>query len=57
MIDNDFSGVSDMAVEGNGVRIGDGLEGFTELKSGKLALHLQKLDIYMEGNTYNGKKD
>jgi hypothetical protein len=58
VLQNDFTGVSGNAVESGGVAIGDGLEGFREEspeEGGKprLALHLQKLDIYLEDNRYD----
>ncbi|MFY0544552.1 right-handed parallel beta-helix repeat-containing protein [Brevibacillus sp. H7] len=55
IVNNDFKGVSKYAVESNGVRVGDGIDGFTEIaKEGKkpLALHLRQADFYLENNEY-----
>ncbi|MGO0062162.1 TasA family protein [Brevibacillus fluminis] len=48
---NDFAKVGGVPVESDGVRIGDGIAGFSET-DGKLALHLQHLDIYLADNHY-----
>lgn len=56
VVDNDFAQVASFAVNSNGVRIGDGIAGYRETKGeegvSRLALHLQHLDIYLEGNRY-----
>ncbi|WP_312114536.1 TasA family protein [Brevibacillus reuszeri] len=57
IIDNDFTKVSKHAVDSDGVRVGDGIDGFKEIKEGegeatKLALHLHKADVYLENNNY-----
>lgn len=57
VVHNDFSKVNQYAVESNGVRVGDGIEGFAETKeenqeTAKLALHLRQADIYLEENKY-----
>jgi predicted ribosomally synthesized peptide with SipW-like signal peptide len=55
IVNNDFTKVGKYAVESNGVRVGDGIDGFTEItKEGKkpLALHLRQADFYLENNNY-----
>ncbi|EST54616.1 hypothetical protein T458_14130 [Brevibacillus panacihumi W25] len=57
IVDNDFVKVNKFAVMSDGVRVGDGIDGFKEIeteKDGKrkLALHLHKADIFLENNSY-----
>lgn len=57
IVENDFTKVNQYAVESGGVRVGDGIDGFTEIEgeaagTKKLALHLYKADIYLENNEY-----
>ncbi|QQE74834.1 hypothetical protein KDJ56_02280 [Brevibacillus composti] len=57
IVGNDFSQVSRYAVDSSGVRVGDGIEGFRETggeggDTKRLALHLNKADLYLEGNRY-----
>lgn len=57
IVDNDFTKVSQYAVESDGVRVGDGIDGFKEIEgevvgTKKLALHLYKADLYLENNKY-----
>ncbi|MED1785426.1 TasA family protein [Brevibacillus fortis] len=57
IVNNDFTKVNKHAVESNGVRVGDGIDGFKEIAqkgntTPKLALHLQKADLYLENNKY-----
>lgn len=56
IVGNKFGKVSGYAVDSDGVRIGDGIEGFKESASengvGSLALHLHKADFYLEANEY-----
>jgi|GEM_PF-1578169 len=58
IVGNDFSGVGEYAIDSNGVRVGDGIDGFKEIKADdsdakKLALHLHKADFYLENNKYS----
>jgi hypothetical protein len=58
IVGNDFTKVSGYAIDSDGVRIGDGITGFKEAAEedgpgeGKLALHIQNADFYLEGNKY-----
>ncbi|HZG16627.1 MAG TPA: right-handed parallel beta-helix repeat-containing protein [Candidatus Bathyarchaeia archaeon] len=58
IVGNDFTKVSGYAVDSDGVRIGDGITGFKEATEengsgeGKLAVHVQQADFYLEANKY-----
>ncbi len=56
IVNNDFSKVARYAVESNGVRVGDGIDGFKEKEENgtklPLALHLRQADFYLENNKY-----
>lgn len=57
IVENDFTKVNKHAVESNGVRVGDGIDGFKEIETENsdakaLALHLHKADMYLENNKY-----
>lgn len=57
VVGNDFTKVNKYAVDSDGVRVGDGIDGFKEIETEdsetkKLALHLYKADLFLENNKY-----